>query len=94
MFLLAPTVVSVASSRGRRGALRAFAIALACAVGVCVPVLARHLALGHGWILNTYSLGFNAYEIKFDRARFLGTVKDLLARKSAITVIGGELPHA
>ena len=61
MFLLAPAVVSVASSRGRRGALRAFAIALACAVGVCVPVLARHLALGHGWILNTYSLGFNAY---------------------------------
>ena len=61
MFLLAPTVVSVASSRGLRGALRGSAIALACAILVCTPVLVRHLVLGHGWILNTYSLGFNAY---------------------------------
>src|SRR5262249_45588696 len=61
-FLLLLVVAFAAGlGRGWRTALRSFAIAGACAIGICVPVLVRHLVLGHGWILTTYSLGYNLY---------------------------------
>ena len=59
--LLLALGATAAARRGWPAAARSFAIASACALGICVPVLARHLALGHGPILTTYSLGYNLY---------------------------------
>jgi hypothetical protein len=57
LLLLAPQFVSASSTRGMRGGLRSTGAALACALAVSSPVAVRHVTLGHGWILNTYSLG-------------------------------------
>jgi len=59
--LTAPHLVSAISGRGMRRGLQGAAIASACALGVCLPVLMRHVSLGHGWILTTYSFGYNVY---------------------------------
>jgi len=59
--LMLPLAVAATSRRGPRRAARSVGIALACAIAICLPVLVRHLALGHGPILTTYSFGYNAY---------------------------------
>jgi hypothetical protein len=92
--LLVPVAVAAGARAGRAAAVRAILVSSCVVIACCLPVLARHIALGYGLIPTTYSLGYNAYVGNGPTATgsYRSPIGEKLREPSSIAEIEGGVP--